>query len=1100
MRWARVLHLGIELASLGTIFGDAARAADTPLVLREQLNQTYGPQSVSYPFTAGEGECLAESVRVSGPRGPVPAQLSEIELWPNGKFVKSARLIFIIDALAPLATESYTVAYGKDKAPAPASDLKIAAAKESVELTTPHVGVRLPLGGAQFPTPVAAKDVPGPLLGMRLGNGAWAGGSALTGDAAVRSWSAQLTESGPAFARVRMTYTFADGNALTLAAMLVAGDRAVRWEMAVRDDRPDQGIAFRLPPVPGVKEVLLPKGYGQWAKEDRKLAVAPSDKPLCYLSPDSSMVNGFPEDPPKIRWVTEAGTELQLASRDPGAWVDPVAPFTYGGFKTWNLDMIPLAWEHWKRKRMPVSYAADGAVTLQASLAKGQRKWRMGAGGTAVGEDLDRIKEMVLDWPETDTAHPHLFMSKAEMEGKRSKEDLAKIVAALRESLAKLGNFDVMRIAIAVAGQYDAVIDSGLLSPADRALFRAQFAYLAYLMADPMCWSIERGYHSGNPNMSCSYTLSQGVLACAIPDHPMAKTWADYATRWEEKWLADEVGTNGEWVSEGTHYGYVSLAPMLSYALAAQRAGFHDFLNDPRLKQVILYFAKYNTPRDPMRGGFRILPSFGRGAMGDRLGVFGMAARMYAGRDNVFSRQMQWLWAENGYPTELGDFRLGGHEPFYMDKKLPAEAPKWGSELFPSLGGLLRHGFGTPNESSVNVLSQVGSRHCLDIWAPEAGGIAQWFARGKPLSSRFAFRMGYRERHELLRDGVRLAHNWGAPGDTKTPFGCYTEVKNPAFAALPTVDYVRTTLINTKVDDRDWFPDNLPAYPRQTPATASTLEWTRQLLFLKEADPAGPSYLVLRDTTCGGQPTAWQFWSFSEKIGTPAQAADTNFLAEKPGQNILPARELPMSDRYTALGQFGVDVDYFVASPTATPRHTLRYGGTQANNKVPDYQDLLHLQLPGDGAYFVALFPRSHSEAAPIFSQHAEGKIMKIVGAFGTDFVFMASEETAAAVEGASFRGTAGTVQQRGADTTLSIASAGEVRWKDFGLSAPVAVALRVSNDTLTVSGSGEITLTAPGGWTLQQPAAGVKLDRRDGTYRLTIPGALASVVLVKKK
>lgn len=53
-----------------------------------------------------------------------------------------------------------------------------------------------------------------------------------------------------------------------------------------------------------------------------------------------------------------------------------------------------------------------------------------------------------------------------------------------------------------------------------------------------------------------------------------------------------------------------------------------------------------------------------------------------------------------------------------------------------------------------------------------------------------------------------------------------------------------------------------------------------------------------------------------------------------------------------------MDVDYFIASPTDTPRHTLRYGGTWAGSKVPDYQDLLHLQLPGDGSYFIVVFPR----------------------------------------------------------------------------------------------------------------------------------------------
>ena len=45
------------------------------------------------------------------------------------------------------------------------------------------------------------------------------------------------------------------------------------------------------------------------------------------------------------------------------------------------------------------------------------------------------------------------------------------------------------------------------------------------------------------------------------------------------------------------------------------------------------------------------------------------------------------------------------------------------------------------------------------------------------------------------------------------------------------------------------------------------------------------------------------------------------FLADKPGEKLLPARELPAGARYTAMGQFGMDVEYFVASPADAAPH-----------------------------------------------------------------------------------------------------------------------------------------------------------------------------------
>ena len=70
-----------------------------------------------------------------------------------------------------------------------------------------------------------------------------------------------------------------------------------------------QGIDFHLPPIPGVKQAILPKGYGQWA-HDRTLPVTPSEKPLCYLSPNSSLVNIFAEDPTTIRLTADGGAEV----------------------------------------------------------------------------------------------------------------------------------------------------------------------------------------------------------------------------------------------------------------------------------------------------------------------------------------------------------------------------------------------------------------------------------------------------------------------------------------------------------------------------------------------------------------------------------------------------------------------------------------------------------------------------------------------------------------------------------------------------------------------------------------------------------------------
>jgi len=739
-----------------------AQAGDVVYKVREPLGRKAGAGDVyyyrsrellSYPFTAPKGACHPDSVRLVGPDGEVPVQLADIETWGDTPFVKSATVYFQVPRPEWDSPQTYTLSYG----PAPREDggpdadhfVKVEEEDGKAVFVSSLWAVKtyLNIGEETYDEPVPAGDVPGPFAGMCFGDAMKQeeGGSRLTGDVPLKSWSGRVTDRGPVFARAAFKYVFADGNTLTLTARMVSGDSYTRWEMNSAEDRPEQGLEMRMMRWVNVTEASLPKGYGQWAR-NRTVTVKDSKEPFAYLSPNTSIANIFPECPWHIKMVRKLGedrADINFISHDPAAWVEPAEPQTYGGFRTFDLEMIPKMWERWKRKRIAVSYE-DQVPVLRMNLARGQRKWSIGLGGPRVGENLDKLNDMVLDWPAADEPRPWLFVDRQRIENlwkeigddpatlrarglltddaisittmrnRRARmacaawcvrmmhsddqttafaarrglgnaatqdkmEDMSQFkldgspprnpreafyqrmyfeharkapVQHLQEYLVKLGHFDVMRHAITVAALYDALIDSDLITPEQRRAFRAQTAYLAYLMADAKCWDMERGYISGNPNMSVSYTLSLGILACALRDHPMAPEWADYATRWMDKWLTDEVGPNGTWIPEGAHYGLVSLQPMLAYAAAAKRAGFHDFSNDPRLKRLLRYWAHHHTPPHPQHRNRRVSGSYGRGTAGEAWNVFGVAARLFAESDPDFSRVMQWMWAQTGYPVD----------------------------------------------------------------------------------------------------------------------------------------------------------------------------------------------------------------------------------------------------------------------------------------------------------------------------------------------------------------------------------------------------------------------------------------------------------------
>jgi hypothetical protein len=1124
----------------------AAVAGEKQIVLTEKLGRPWHRQLVSEPFEAPPGACQADSVRLTGPAGLQPVQLTEVRLYEKSRFVQTATAWFIVDELAPLGTNTYTLSYDKtaDATAALHSTLKVKAGPDQAELSTDEIGLRVELGEREFDKPVELEKTPSLFKAIRLG-GPWSGEGRLRGAGKVRNWSATLVERGPVFAAVKTRYLLDDGTALRLTARVAAGDTAVRWEMETNGDRPDLAAVFTLPPWPGITQALLPKGYGQWAKADRVASVVDSTNPVCFLSPNTSIANIFPDCASEI-WLTgSAGALLRLQTHEPGVWVrekdgSPMKPLSYGGFDSWHLSIMLPMWEKWKRCRIPFSYEG-GAPILRAPLTSGLRVWSVGLGTNQLASALADVRKMVLDWPAAaNDPHPRLFVDWQEVTERwpaftneivaawtnRGKPNLGLYGAGaayqarldpasrpkngadpipliqLREQLALMGNFDVMRKAIGTAALYDALIDSDLIAPSEKPVLRARMAYLGYTMADPMCWSMERGYISGNPNMSVSYTLSLGIIACALRDHPMAPAWARQATAWMNKWLHDEVGPNGEWIPEGSHYGFVSLEPMLVYAVAAKRAGFADFSEDPRLKKLVLAFAKYQTPPDPQREGFRVSAAHGRGTSGERSAAFGLMARFYEKADPALSRLLQWMWIQNGYTLRLSDARLGGNEAFYLDKRLPAEAPAWGSELFPNLGAVLRHGFNTTSESYVNTLAFVQSTRNLDVWTPQVGALAQWYARGKPLGGNFTFELGYDTHHDLLKNGVRLPHPWAVEGKAGPPFGYYSETRFGAFAALPRADYVRSTVVYTNADTRAGWPANLPPFPKETAVAEPRLEWTRQLLFLKDADPAGAAYLVLRDTTAGGQPTVWQFWTLSDKIGAAAEAADLGaFLADKPGSTNRPARALPAGDRYTAAGWFGVDAEFFVASPAGTPRHTLRYGGV--TQKREEYMDLLHLQQPGDGAYYVAVFPRPRGEKPPGFSTAGEGRIIRVERAEGIDYALLSADPVEASSDDVTLSGTAASVQRKGAGAVLSLGAEGVARWKEYGLKSPVAASLAVLAEGLVVSfppdsPGGTVVVRAPPGYGMSAPPDGVAMKAGGGDYELTVPAGSKPVILKK--
>jgi len=247
---------------------------------------------------------------------------------------------------------------------------------------------------------------------------------------------------------------------------------------------------------------------------------------------------------------------------------------------------------------------------------------------------------------------------------------------------------------------------------------------------------------------------------------------------------------------------------------------------------------------------------------------------------------------------------------------------------------------------------------------------------------------------------------------------------------------------------------------------------------------------VLRDTVRGKQPTQWQFWTLTKGIAPEGKPSPAH------GKGNLPFTSLP-GDRFTAQGQFGVDVDSFVASPQAGSAFTLRYG-TEGEaygiKKFSEYQDALVLRLPGDGDYFVILAPRLADSEPVRFGRSEDGHVITLKTGSDISAFFLSAENTSASWDGTTFRGTAGVFRKSGSDFYLALGSEGEVS----GLGESL-----IASGPLAFSGSGNnARLETPASW----PGGSVRLanhwKRQNATGaeggELTLPAGAQTIELTK--
>ncbi len=1001
--WKNRTPRGLAICALALLTLSAMAAPD--FTLREELSRQWTDEYVTFPLTAAQLELAQAQRPLLDPDGkPVTYQI--IPGAPG-----ASRLAFQT-SLAPLATREFSfAATGEASFP---TDLKVEEADGMVRLYNGKTGIalsRAPAAGT------------GPLAGIMLNSGKWVAGSRLVSEAPVTQVQIQITARGPVMAEATCKLTFGDqgtwetryrlfaGEPVVLIDEVCAVDTQATFSLVLSDNFAAEQLLFRY------ADSIATGSYG-------KNAVLPVTKGQLYLfepwlrwhasNQRGNCFSVFNAREPDL---------LTVSACQAGVWVDPalpreqqaVAPLVVSQDDTGLHIDFPL--KHGRRQWMLTALDRDASLTF---LQDPELEYVSGLPYRYLIKyghfPLDMIKDYVTRWP-SQLEHPRLLLTKKDVETFKGRvadpEPYQKtaeyflnnptaltafrmddaIPAYLATEDPRLGDLlaqkalDMLQHIAdylidqnglpfgaaphnhsglsAAVGLADIIYDSPQTTPEMRDRLRALAAFLGYTTSRPEYWSPARGY-AANPNMTTSVYGYQASLAAFIPDHPYAQQWVQEGMDGLKDQLDTWSDDNGGWL-EAPHYAMVSYDQILAILLMAHNAGFNDWLyTDPKVKKVIQWFAKIDTPPDSRLGGFRHRPPLGNTYMNEPCGEYGLLAYLFREQDPQFSAEMQWQFNQNKqYGTAgIGGFfpAFAGYRKLLTDPDLPQQAPQYGSELFPETGLVLRDSYPSDRETYLHMIHGTNHAHYDD----DSGSIVL-YGKGRILADEYGY-YGYvpQEDHSMV----------------ESPQAGRGLMKVRDFVTGPRFDYV-----------------------------AGVKEaWTRHIAFVKGADPEAPTYFLLNDAFRVNGPATWRLWLTAQEVQLGPQSAlvvgkedvdmDVFFLT--------PQGVALTTEPKTRTSGSGMFPDWHWG-----PMETTQIGLIAAEPHV--------------GGFNVVLYPRLKTTKPATFVPLADGQGVKVTHEAGVDYVFLSGEPFIYAEGDIHFEGMAGMIQLRGDEVILSMGSGGKV-------------------------------------------------------------------------
>lgn len=804
----------------------------------------------------------------------------------------------------------------------------------------------------------------------------------------------------------------------------------------------------------------------------------------------------------------------------PGNWRGAHADFIANRLRARADGDVTMEWPL-RVEPHPNSHLDSGEYDPDLPFSFGRRQWLLVTGPVQYYDGLRRLrmqrghislddyKDWLLEWPEDpQVVYPRLGMSAAQVtavrprlaqhpgraaleqmlyfqsppDEKRKQELLGyrnQINGTTQQVLDNLMSGFVRTGAATAYVHLDELFAAGV-TPEQRRDLRAQIAAACYANTEPD--EAPRGSMMllGNPNMPTNRFFILPLAAALIPDHPLAAYWMEMSRQYVRFQLARNTDPAGTW-SEGMHYQPVGYVPVLHGAYALQVNGR---LDDSLARLAALptqYMLRLMSPPDPRmakwerwyqdkepHGPVRAVQGWGHDQLYSYLHWL-EAASVVRQADPAMARSLAWAWDQVGRP--LGSYyETHANQMAGFTARVAVNAdlvntippgyvpPELDSVWLPGLGVNMRAHPGDPGETFVSCRMGYFHSHC--DWSH---GDFVFYAQGAPLvsmSSRVYVVRATAPEVKALHD------SFGWPSNVR--FGARSNYGEWP-GGVPTAG-VHAHYFSDGVDYARGLGDFSPQ------------RWTRQLLLLKGATGASPTYLVLRD-------------GFAPLPGAAGELEPTWWYLKNPG----PADSVvPQEGGLEFTSPYGPKLTVRLLEPPAPVLETREAADVGRN--IADANPDLHLfqvtavgpNAPGQPILAV-LYPRAAAAPPPLCERLADNAA-KITTPEGTDYLFLDQQPMQFRNEEVAFEGVAGVLRLRGDAVEFTLAEGpGRLVYQGLAVQGESAGTLTVPRDRLRPG-----TVTLPDS---RQALSGPQLELsgatswQPGVTRGALPNGFAVVV-----